>query len=645
METETTEAVRQAGNLQNIVNQQRVLLESHPRDKDQICRETVEVLSKEFDQDSSKIIHYIRVKLDWPLSFKHLLLRHVRRDESDNHDKFHSLANFVFDPTANIKHRRRFQFFLPTLASIARQYGSGVCAIFHLQYGFFLINLLTLIVWVSLITVPYKIITSSTTFSNVSFTFSSLFTTKGYLSESVLFQGSYPYGIIDNKYNLSLIYFLTTYIYFFIWFIFITIRFSSAYKQKVFHSILNTKIGSGFMSTFGRNDYTIQSSKQNLKHRTIFKRLYLDLIGNDERNKKIQFSDFKSFGYKLKLIVTNLFYILLAMVLGAINWAILSFCDKPNVDCYQSIIYLAIINRLMPYVIALLTQIEQYKYLSYKLDAVGLRCVFTNVCTIVSFIIYFFVNAPPCYETAFGQYIYVLLLCDLFASLLFPLLFGLFFDLISGKKNRDFDGINLHVQISPPVLLYSQFLIWIGIYFSPLLSIMILLNILFSFVSHRLYLYIRSRRSDSHKRVFIWNAYRLEYLIYLLAYIILIVSATCFAVFTTQIKPSDNCGPFRHLNGSYEVIWNFLADYQTSVLWISIINFLTSPGLIYFLGVAFFIVAYKLRHEGLAEKQLVFIRENNLESKKHLRQNAVKTLHRRDKPNLSKTTSVIQEAF
>jgi hypothetical protein len=139
---------------------------------------------------------------------------------------------------------------------------------------------------------------------------------------------------------------------------------------------------------------------------------------------------------------------------------------------------------------------------------------------------------------------------------------------------------------------------------------MILFNILFSFLSHRLYLYIRSRRSaDSSKRVFIWNSHRLDYLIYFLAYILLIVSATCFAVFTTQIQPSPNCGPFRDLSGSYKVIENFLYDYQTSVLWTSIINFLTSPGLIYFIGITFFIIAYKLRHEGLAEKQVKFLRE------------------------------------
>ena len=61
---------------------------------------------------------------------------------------------------------------------------------------------------------------------------------------------------------------------------------------------------------------------------------------------------------------------------GGINWAILSVCEKTSfIDCWGSILYLALINRLMPYVIAIVTQLEQYKYLSYKLHAVGLRFV------------------------------------------------------------------------------------------------------------------------------------------------------------------------------------------------------------------------------------------------------------------------------
>ena len=52
---------------------------------------------------------------------------------------------------------------------------------------------------------------------------------------------------------------------------------------------------------------------------------------------------------------------------------ILSFCSQANVDCTGSLVYLVLVNRLVPYLIVFMAQIEQYKYLSYKLDAVGFR--------------------------------------------------------------------------------------------------------------------------------------------------------------------------------------------------------------------------------------------------------------------------------
>ncbi|CAF4070820.1 unnamed protein product, partial [Rotaria magnacalcarata] len=632
MEAEITETARHAQNLQNFVDQQhRKLLEDRPKKASAIYRATAEALSNEFDGDISKVIDYIQVKLDWSLSHRRLLLHEVQRDASDNQDKLDNIANFVFDPTINIKRNRRFGTFIPTISSVERLYGTGVCAIFHLQTAFFLVNLLTMVIWIALIIIPYNILKPSATSSNVTFSFSSIFTTKGYLSQSILFQGTYPRGIINEKYNLSLIYFVTTYIYFFIWFVFITIRFSTTYKRKVFNSILHTKLGIGFRGTFARYDYTIRSSNQKQKHTEALQRQFLDLIENDETIDRVLLKKFETPQYKFKIVITNLFYILLAIGLGGINWIILSSCNNPTIDCNGSIIYLLLINRLIPYVIVLLTQIEKYKYLSYKLNVIGFRCVFLNICTILSFTIHFFTNTPSCYETAYGQYIYMLLLADMFASLIFPIVFGSIIDLILNKTNRNFDGINLHVQLSPPVLLYSQLLIWFGIYFSPLLSIMVLLNIIFSFISHRLYIYIHSRRSDSYRRVFIWNGDHLEYLIYLLACLILILSVTCFVVFTTVVKPSENCGPFRQLSAAYQVIEFFLNEHQTSVLWISIINFITSPGFIYFLVATFIVIAYKLRHEALAEKQLVFIRDSNLANKKKLRENAVKKLNPQQK--------------
>ena len=276
-------------------------------------------LANEFDQDFSKIVHYIKVKLDWPLSFKRVLLEFVRQETSSSNDRFNDIANFVFDPAAKIKRTPGSRRFGPTIASIERQYGSGVCSIFYLQIGFFFMNILSLIIWLCLIILPYQFLTESRGFSNTSFTASTLFTSKGYLSESIFFQGAYPNVILKDAYNLPLIYLLTTYVYFLVWFIYVTIRFSSTYKRKVFNSILNTKLGTGFMCTFGRCNYTIRSDKETNKQTKILERQFLDLIGNDERTKENRSLKYKTCGYKFKLVVTNLFYIVFAIGAGRRN--------------------------------------------------------------------------------------------------------------------------------------------------------------------------------------------------------------------------------------------------------------------------------------------------------------------------------------
>lgn len=271
------------------------------------------VLLNEYEEDYSKIIEYIRLKLDWPLTYKHNLLRYFRENQ------FNHSTRFVFSPNSNLKQTNHFRHFHLQTASIERQYGSAVSSILHLQFAFFLLNLLTLILWIALIILPYSILSSSFSFSSASFSFSTLFTTKNYLSQSLFFQGSYSNAILNDTYNLPLIYFLSTYLYFFLWFIFLTIRFASTYKQKVFDSILNTKLGIGFMCTFGRWNYTIHSDKDKDKYIQIFQRQFLDLIGNDERLVQNHPVQFRTWTYKLKRIITNCFFVLIAIVAGNRN--------------------------------------------------------------------------------------------------------------------------------------------------------------------------------------------------------------------------------------------------------------------------------------------------------------------------------------
>ena len=197
-----------------------------------------------------------------------------------------------------------------------RQYGSAVGSIFHLYYVFFLMNFFTLLVHLGAITIPYQIVKSSDLFSNVHFDFSSIFTTKGYLANSILFQGAYIKDHTDGRYDISLIYLLVSYVYFFVWFLFLTIRYASVYKRKVLKKILNKNSGTGFLSTFARYDYTIVTKANLDKHRLMLERQYRDLIDDDERIRVNNSKEFQKGRYHLKLLVTAAFHLLFALVLG-----------------------------------------------------------------------------------------------------------------------------------------------------------------------------------------------------------------------------------------------------------------------------------------------------------------------------------------
>jgi hypothetical protein len=72
MDTETTEAVRNAGNLQNIVNQQRILLEQRPQNEDG-KKNSMRILRKRQDKlleffcflcAKSRVIRFLERRID-----------------------------------------------------------------------------------------------------------------------------------------------------------------------------------------------------------------------------------------------------------------------------------------------------------------------------------------------------------------------------------------------------------------------------------------------------------------------------------------------------------------------------------------------------------------------------------------------------
>lgn len=254
--------------------------------------------------------------MDWPIGLKRFLLQYIREENVHIDDRLNHIANFVFDPRVD---RVRTPKFRQLISSIERTYGSAVSSIFNLHYIFFLLNILTFIIWLGLIILPYLMLTPEDSSPEISFSFSSIFTGKDYLEQSIFFQGHYRNGLMSISYDLPLIYILTSYLYYIVWFIVLTIRFASSYKRKVFHAILSTRLGVGFTCVFGRWNYAIHSQREKGKISQVFRREFVDLIENDERMKSDQSDHYQTWIYRLKMIVINLVFIIFTFSLGKIN--------------------------------------------------------------------------------------------------------------------------------------------------------------------------------------------------------------------------------------------------------------------------------------------------------------------------------------
>jgi hypothetical protein len=320
-------------------------------------------------------------------------------------DRHHSIGTL----SLLLERGRLFFKGLPRISSIERRYGSAVSMIFQVHRRLFLMNVATLLLWLGSMTIPYQLVrsdqssssfasnqsssSSSSSYSSA-FHLASLFTSQGYLEHSLFFIGSYSPDVTKGRYNLPLIYLVMSYAYFLVWLIYLATRYADSYRQKLLKTILTTKTSRGFTITFALFDFSIMSMKERSKQQITYSRQYQDLFTINEQNAMINSRRTQTRQYKAKLLVTNLFYAVLPVSLGKskifsvdnrsfvcarsdqlgmINWLLLRSCGRYPVNCWPSIVFMVFINRLVPYAIVLLTQVEQRNHSSSLLDVIGFR--------------------------------------------------------------------------------------------------------------------------------------------------------------------------------------------------------------------------------------------------------------------------------
>ncbi|KYQ53102.1 Transmembrane channel-like protein 5 [Trachymyrmex zeteki] len=210
-----------------------------------------------------------------------------------------------------------------------------------------------------------------------------------------------------------------------------------------------------------------------------------------------------------------------------------------------------------------------------------------------------------CWQTHLGEEIYRLIVLDFIASL-----FGAFLhftrSMLCKRYLTKVGRPEFDIARSTLNLIYNQMLFWMGFYFSPSISIMIVIKLIFTFYVKR-YELKRYYQGPSQP----WRAAQTQTLFLALTFLSIIVILFMIGYVITNVK-SDECGPFRnHLH-----TWDFIVDgmlslKRDSTFW-SVISELASPvtGAIILVGMS--IAVYCLRAKTEASKEISQIFSNML---------------------------------
>lgn len=159
-----------------------------------------------------------------------------------------------------------------------------------------------------------------------------------------------------------------------------------------------------------------------------------------------------------------------------------------------------------------------------------------------------------CWQTHLGEEIYRLIILDFIASL-----FGAFLhftrSVLYKRYSTKVGKLEFDIARSTLNLIYNQILFWMGFYFSPLISVMIMIKLIFTFYMKRYELKRYYQRSSQP-----WRAAQTQTLFLVLTFLSIIVILFTIGYVITNVK-SDECGPFRnHLH-----TWDFIVDGMLSL--------------------------------------------------------------------------------
>ncbi|XP_059934507.1 transmembrane channel-like protein 5 isoform X4 [Mesoplodon densirostris] len=487
-----------------------------------------------------------------------------------------------------------------TLKVIGGKFGTSVLSYFNFLRWLLKFNIFLFIVTFSFIVIPQLTMAEK---NHLQFTGLEFLTGAGYFSDTVMYYGFYTsttirHGSSGTSYNMQLAYIFTVGACLVVCFFSLLFSMARYFRNNFINPHIYTR---GITKLIFCWDFTVtHESAVKLKQKNLSTEIRENLSEIRQENVKLTLNQqLIRFSARLAAWVVStgvaIACCLAVYCLAENNLKFLATHRNPGAVLLLPF-GVSCINLVVPRFYSMFRLVERYEMPRHEVYVLLLRNILLKL-SIIGILCYYWLNivalaGEECWETLIGQEIYRLLLMDFVFSLADSFLveflrriIGMW--LITSLGLQEFDIARNVLE-----LIYAQTLVWIGIFFCPLLPFIQMITLFIMFYVKNISLMMNFQPLSKA-----WRASQMMTFFIFLLFFPSFTGALCtLAITIWRLKPSADCGPFRGLPFFIQSIYSWIdtLSKRPSYLWVVWIyrNLVSSVHFFFILTLIVLIITY-----------------------------------------------------
>ena len=515
------------------------------------------------------------------------------------------------------------------MKKVEGHFGTGVSSYFLFLKWIFLLNIPVFILTFGFVVLPQILFryhppvttpeVNSTSHNYVPFSGAELLTGAGWFDNTELYYGYYTNQKIavplsnKAKYDMKYAYLFTCGGYYILCLFILGFSITKSYKKNYVEGS-STANFYHVSHVFCGWDFNITSKKaSDLKHKSFYNEMKEYLAGTKKKEKKDM--SYKCKWYSIRVI----FNLIVLCMIGGSGYLIyyileqdLSSSDVPILGELTMPLVISVVHLVFPFIFARMGSLERYENPKTELYIGMVRTMLLKGALLGILVSFWFRRLPgsvDCWETKVGNELYRLVLVDFFFILGATFFLEFIHRIMANSccseklKEPEFD-----IGRNTLDLIYSQALCWMGTFYSPLLSVMMIVKLFILF-----YVKVLSVLRNCKPSSKAWRASKTHTIFLGFLFFFFLLTTIAVAVGIITIRPSEDCGPFRGQNKAYDIVLTMVDSWKHDykVLY-EIVKIVSSPGLIAGALICLCVGTYYMRIVMIGHKEMVTLLRHQL---------------------------------